>query len=184
MLAMIAIVRHAMWMHQFTHKIFFLVAVLIPALIFAISYYFYTPVSETHCVARNASGGQMLKESGSLNIGTTTISVEIARAASERKQGLSGRSSLEQYHGMLFIFDHPERYGFWMPDMCFAIDIIWIDADWRIIDISKNVTPESYPELFTPTTPALYVLEVGAGTAQKFGWEKGILITLRDPQYK
>lgn len=104
--------------------------------------------------------------------GTATV-VEVARTGEEQQKGLSGRPSLPEGKGMLFIFSHPDRYGFWMPDMHFAIDIIWIGPDWHIVDISPDVIPESYPNVFTPSIPARYVLEVPAGTASRYGWKTG-----------
>lgn len=109
----------------------------------------------------------------SVAIGDMTIMVEIARTSTEQKKGLSGRLSLSEGEGMLFVFDHLDRYGFWMPDMHFAIDIIWIDSDGHIVDITHDVTPESYPAVFTSSTPAQYALEVPAGSALRYGWKIG-----------
>lgn len=99
--------------------------------------------------------------------------IEIVRTSEEFARGLSGHAPLAENEGMLFLFDQPDRYSFWMPDMRFAIDIIWIGSDWRIVDISHNVTPESYPEVFTPSAPAQYVLEVPADSAERYGWKVG-----------
>lgn len=74
---------------------------------------------------------------------------------------------------MLFVFDRPDRYGFWMRDMHFAIDIVWIDNNWRIVDITHELTPESYPNTFAPSAPALYALEVPAGSALRYSWKVG-----------
>ncbi|MEK7118730.1 MAG: DUF192 domain-containing protein [Patescibacteria group bacterium] len=108
-----------------------------------------------------------------VTIDGTIISVEIARTSEEREKGLSGRSALAERSGMLFAFDHPDRYGFWMQNVHFAIDIVWIGPDWRIVVILENVPPELYPNLFTPTVPAQYVLEVPAGSAERYGWKAG-----------
>lgn len=129
--------------------------------------------------------GELTHLTGTVAIPSSTISgegityvVELAETKEEHALGLSGRTELDADMGMLFIFDQPGRYGFWMPDMHFPIDIIWIDADWRIVDISANVPPESYPKVFTPTSPAMYVLEVYAGNAAASGWEIGTLLEL------
>jgi len=111
--------------------------------------------------------------SATISAASTTIIVSIAETKEEHTRGLSGRENLDASTGLLFIFDQPDRYGFWMPDMYFPIDIIWIDADWRIVDIAESVPPDSYPKVFTPTTPALYVLEVNAGKASTWGWKIG-----------
>jgi hypothetical protein len=106
-------------------------------------------------------------------IAGTTIAVDIARTREEAQKGLSGRPKLLERTGMLFIFDHADRYGFWMSDMHFAIDIVWIDTDWRIIEISPSIIPESYPTVFTPPSPVRYVLEVPAGSAWRYDWKVG-----------
>ena len=105
------------------------------------------------------------REEGTLKIVDTEIKVEIADTDAERSLGLSGRDSLKTGYGMLFVFDTPGSYGFWMKDMKFSIDIIWIDADGRVIGVEKGVEPETYPKVFYPPTPAKYVLEVPAGFA-------------------
>lgn len=102
-----------------------------------------------------------------VRIGDVVIPVEIANSPDEWNRGLSGRQSLAEERGMLFIFPQPGTYAFWMPDMHFAIDIIWIGQDRRIVDISANVAPESYPERFMPSSPVQYVLEVNAGFAAR-----------------
>jgi uncharacterized protein len=101
-----------------------------------------------------------------VTIGSTRINVSVADTAEERTQGLSGRENLPENEGLLFIFEKSDRSGFWMKDMNFAIDIIWIDEQFSIIDIKENATPESYPEIFYPKQSARYVLEVPSGTVQ------------------
>ncbi len=108
-----------------------------------------------------------------LAVASTTLSVEVARSDVEREKGLSGRAGLAPGKGMLFVFPVAEPYGFWMPNMNFAIDIIWIDADKKIVYIVPNATPESYPHVFAPPARALYVLEVPTGDAARYGWKAG-----------
>ena len=96
-------------------------------------------------------------------VGNTTIEIEIAETSEQRIKGLSGRKSLPDNRGLLFIYDQPAFYEIWMKDMNFPIDIIWFDSDKKIVSISENVKPESFPEVFLPNDLALYVLEVNAG---------------------
>lgn len=91
------------------------------------------------------------------------INIEIADTNAERMQGLSGRESLETGRGILFIFPESGLYGFWMKDMNFSIDIIWLNGDLQPIGIEKNISPDSYPQVFYPPVPVKYVLEVNAG---------------------
>ena len=91
-----------------------------------------------------------------------SLVVTIADTVLSREQGLSDTLRLKEGTGKLFIFDTPGTYGFWMKDMKYALDIFWIDTNWRVVDISKNVVPETYPEVFRSATPILYALEVNA----------------------
>ncbi len=91
------------------------------------------------------------------------IQIEVVQTPKEKEKGLSGRESLPSGEGLLFIYDESGQQQFWMKDMNFPIDIIWIATDYRVIDITKNLTPDTYPQRFTSNKPAQYVLEVNAG---------------------
>ena len=82
---------------------------------------------------------------------------------------MSNREKLPANAGMLFVFDQPDYHSFWMKDMLFAIDIIWIDENKKIVDITHNAEPESYPKIFQPSSPAQYVLEVNSFWAAEHG---------------
>ena len=88
-------------------------------------------------------------------------------------KGLSGRMSLDEDRGMLFVFQKPDKYNFWMKDMLFPIDIIWFDQNFKIIYVEKSVSPQTYPKIFTPGFNSLYVLEISAGQVQKLGIQIG-----------
>ncbi|MFA6273447.1 MAG: DUF192 domain-containing protein [Candidatus Paceibacterota bacterium] len=103
----------------------------------------------------------------SLFIGNTEIFIEIAQTPTELTRGLSGRLTLAENSGLFFVFPYSDKHGIWMKEMNFPIDIIWLDENYKIVAIKTNASPDSYPEVFTPPTPALYVLEVPAGFAQK-----------------
>ena len=79
---------------------------------------------------------------------------------------------------MLFVFDAPSRYGFWMKDMNFAVDIVWIDERSRVIDVEKEVTPETFPQVFYPDQPVKYVLELPTGAVDKYQIATGTVIQL------
>lgn len=97
-----------------------------------------------------------------LTFGSTTISVDIADTEAKQVQGLSGRTGLAENSGMLFVFETSAQWGIWMKDMNFPLDIIWLDKEFKIISVKENATPDSSPEVFKPSRPALYVLEVPA----------------------
>jgi len=104
-----------------------------------------------------------------VRINSVEIPVEVADSAISRLKGLSGRQSLDEKSGMLFVFDKPAIYSFWMPFMKFSIDIIWIN-NGKVVDISLNV-PDDFnpinPAVYKPSEPVQYVLEVNAGFAEK-----------------
>lgn len=102
-----------------------------------------------------------------VKIAGQNIKVALALSEETQQQGLSGRSELKENEGMLFIFAQPDKYPFWMKDMNFAIDIIWIDKDMKVVYIKKDAFPESYPENFLPAEKAKYVLEVPSGFSEK-----------------
>jgi uncharacterized membrane protein (UPF0127 family) len=95
------------------------------------------------------------------------LKVEVADTPSKRELGLSGHSPLNGNEGMLFIFDTEGNYPFWMKDMLFSIDIIWLDANKKIVLIKHDAKPESFPESFGGEVKAKYVLEVSSGFAKQ-----------------
>ena len=102
-----------------------------------------------------------------IQIGDSVIQVSLALTETEQEIGLAKFSSLPENEGMLFIFQKPDTYSFWMKDMKFPIDIIWISEDFKIIHIEKSLSPDTYPQGYAPKDKALYVLEVNAGFSDK-----------------
>lgn len=113
-----------------------------------------------------------------MHIGEIPLRVEIANTDEERMQGLSGRNNLDNVNGMLFVFPESDYHAIWMKDMKFAIDIIWIDEDLTVINITKNVTPDTYPRTFKPNRPARYVVETNPLYADTFGIAPGNKVRL------
>lgn len=104
------------------------------------------------------------------------ISVEIAQTYAERVKGLSGREDVPG-DGLLFVFENDGLHGIWMKEMNFPIDIIWIDKNFKVVDIKKEVKPETYPEVFKPKPEARYVLETEANFSESFGISIGSEVT-------
>ena len=113
-----------------------------------------------------------------ITVGGVSVAVEVADTASLREQGLSGRSDLPIGEGMLFVFDTDGAWGIWMKDMQFPIDIVWADASGTVITVAANIAPETYPEVFNPSAPARYVLELPAGFAAAHGIVEGTVIKI------
>ena len=131
-----------------SHKIFGFLVILILASVFLFT--------------QNSKNTQNI-----LRIGNNSLEIEIAISPSDKTKGLGGRESLLENQGMLFVYNMPGMYSFWMKDMNFALDIIWIDENKKVIDITRDVQPESYPNTFQPQIPAQYVLEVNSGWAER-----------------
>ncbi|MDO8573009.1 MAG: DUF192 domain-containing protein [bacterium] len=102
-----------------------------------------------------------------LKVGNINIYVDIADTPLLRESGLSGRNTLLDNQGMYFVFDRSGIYSFWMKEMNFPIDIIWIGEHMSVVDITESVLPSSFPQTFTSRVPARYVLEVQAGFAER-----------------
>ena len=106
----------------------------------------------------------------------SNISIITVDNPETREKGLSGRESLEENQAMLFTFDYADKYQFWMKDMKFPIDIIWLDENSRIVHIEENVSPDTYPKTSFPPQESLYVLEANAGFSDKNHLEVGKII--------
>lgn len=107
-----------------------------------------------------------------------TIRVSVADTESARRQGLSGRGGLEADEGMLFVFPEDGKYAFWMNDMSFSIDILWLSADGTVVYMAQNVSPDTYPRSFAPDRPARYVLELPAGYVKAYTVSTGDIVRL------
>lgn len=105
------------------------------------------------------------------------LEVEVANTELTRAHGLSDRTTIAKDTGMLFVFPTAGFYEFWMKDMHFPIDMIWVGVDHKIVSINENVSPDTYPQLFSPKEPALYVIEVGAGYAENYRVSVGDEVT-------
>lgn len=122
-------------------------------------------------------------------IGDKTLLVEVADTPEKRTKGLSGRSDApESGHGMLFDFgvtDANSNNPFWMKDMNFAIDVIWIN-DGVVAQIDENVpapkpnTADDDLPLYYPDQPVDYVVEVAAGETAVLGINIGDAVTLSE----
>ncbi|MBI1998957.1 MAG: DUF192 domain-containing protein, partial [Parcubacteria group bacterium] len=92
------------------------------------------------------------------------------------EKGLGERTFLPEDGGMLFLC-LPDAYPrFWMKEMRFPIDIIWINEEFIVVDITPDVSPESFPKTFTPSSPTAHVLEVGSGFAKEHAIVPGTMV--------
>lgn len=182
-----------------------LVAASLIALISAGFFYFQSKFFE------NSSSGPASPNRGEpvVEINNHKFYVEIADDPGERSKGLGGRENLcdegekggrgekvegeikgekggegerGESCGMFFLFDKPGYYSFWMKDMKFPLDFVWIVGD-KIIDIDKNIPPD-YPGILKSETLVDKVLEVNAGVCEKYKIETGDEIKIDLGLYK
>jgi len=114
-----------------------------------------------------------VKDTNIVQIGEHAFEVEVVDTNEKRQLGLSDHTSLEPMHGMLFVFEESGKKIFWMKDMDFAIDIVWIDEQGNIIHTEHNVSPDTYPRTFSADGDAMYVLELPANTMRNLGISDG-----------
>jgi uncharacterized protein len=102
------------------------------------------------------------------------FSLYLAKTSEEQELGLAKYKKIDRNQGMLFLFNKPDYYSFWMKDMRFPIDIIFISGN-KVVDIFQKV-PVSLNEnlpVYTTKTKADKVLEINAGLAKKYNIEIG-----------
>jgi uncharacterized membrane protein (UPF0127 family) len=98
-----------------------------------------------------------------LRTGSTSYRLSVVTSTSEQEKGLGGRPSLPLDQGMLFSFSGSASRCFWMKDMEFPLDIIWLSSSKKVVYIQPDAQPSSYPGIFCPSLPAQYVIELNGG---------------------
>ena len=99
-----------------------------------------------------------------------TLVADIAENSTQKSKGLSVKDTLHEDEGMLFLFSTSSEHAFWMKNMKFPIDIIWISKHHEVIHIEHSLEPcvqDSFCPTYKPDKDSLYVLETVAGFAQK-----------------
>jgi len=115
-----------------------------------------------------------------LVVGSSDFRVVVARTEKDRVRGLSGQVMLTGDRGMLFVFETKARHEFWMKDMHFPLDFIWIAGD-RVLDITENVPVYDAQGKISRVRPSVEVdkvLEVKAGTVKRNGIRIGDVVVM------
>ncbi len=113
--------------------------------------------------------GDALDSGPVVRIGSAEFAVELAITSREQIQGLSDRLALAPDTGMLFVYEHEGHRSFWMKNMHFPLDILWISGDCTVAGVSLNLPPpepgQALAQLptYSPEAPVQYVLEINAG---------------------
>ena len=110
----------------------------------------------------------------SVIVGDTKVYVEVPETPAEMARGLMHRENLGENAGMIFVFDKEAKHSFWMKNTLIPLDMIFINAENKIVDILTAVPCKQDPcENYTPKENALYVLEVNKGFSEKHNLQIG-----------
>ncbi|HLL61309.1 MAG TPA: DUF192 domain-containing protein [Candidatus Nitrosocosmicus sp.] len=107
-----------------------------------------------------------------VKINNHIFTVYIADNDEKREQGLSYIKKLPENQGMLFIYNRPDYYQFWMKDMIISLDFIYLNNK-TVVDLQENISPKTYPKSFTSKKPANNIIEVSAGDIKKYSIKIG-----------
>lgn len=105
----------------------------------------------------------------------TSFSLEIARTPAELQRGLMGRSILKPNTGMLFIFPQQEKYCFWMKNTFVPLDLLFLDAQGKVVQTVTNMSPRSLKR-HCPRASIAGAIEVPSGTLKKIGIQSGDVV--------
>ena len=107
------------------------------------------------------------------------FSLYLAKTSEEQSVGLAKYNKINQNQGMLFLFQRADNYSFWMKDMQFPIDIIFIENN-KVVDVFQNVpvSPNDNLPVYTTKTKANKVLEINSGLAKKYNIKIGTEVRL------
>ncbi|MBT3278421.1 MAG: DUF192 domain-containing protein [Phycisphaerales bacterium] len=117
-----------------------------------------------------------------VEIAGETFRLEIAATREKRFRGLSGRESLPVNAGMLFVYPQPQALNFCMRQCLIDIDLLYLDPDGAIVSMAemKRDLVGELPKTYSSTAPAMYALELRAGTIQRLNLKQGMSVLLRN----
>jgi len=97
-------------------------------------------------------------------LGDGIFSADVALNQTARETGLSGKHSLQSGYVLLMAFPSEDKWGIWMKDMNFPIDIVWLNKNKKVIYVVMNAPPDDQVTIYRPNKLARYVVELPAGT--------------------
>ena len=103
----------------------------------------------------------------------TTFTTWVSETYQEKQEGLSIFNSLGKQEAMLFIFDKTGKHSFWMKNMKFPIDIVWLDEDKKIVFLKENARPEDFPQSYGGEIDSHYVLEFAKDSITQYNMREG-----------
>jgi uncharacterized protein len=128
-------------------------------------------------LASSCGGGETTKATIETEGGEVTIDVEIADEPGERRRGLSGRTSLPEGAGMLFLYAEDSRGGYWMKDTLIPLSIAYLDAEGRILAVLDMEPCQADPcPAYDPGLAYRGALEVNQGAFDRWGVREGDVV--------
>jgi uncharacterized membrane protein (UPF0127 family) len=136
--------------------------------------------------AVDSSSNEMDKvETATVSTGKISLTLEVADTPDTREKGLSYRKDIGEFDGMLFVFPEESYQTFWMKDMNFDLDIVWLNDKGEVVQVNKNVKASNYnkknpnlSEKIPSQTPILYVLELPAGKSKELEIKVGTIFRI------
>ena len=124
---------------------------------------------------------QLPRQTASINY--TELNLYVTTNSTQVTKGLSDTTELPAGTGMLFYLPHQNQLNFWMRDMNYPIDMLWLDSNRHVVHIEPRVSPDTYPRNFSNPIgkPAEYVLELNSGDADQFDISIGDKLNLHEP---
>lgn len=111
-------------------------------------------------------GLQNFQQTTQVRLGSGVYALRLADTEDERVLGLSGTEKLTPNGGLLMVYDSSDQHGIWMKDMNYPLDIVWLDENKEVVYVIEDAQPENPVEtVYQPQKPALYVIELPAGSA-------------------
>ena len=148
-----------------------------------------TPLAALLCLAAMGCLGGGVETDGSEDLlpvtlpNGTKIFAEVADTNHLREQGLMNRDHLPRDRGMLFVFEHEQIWAFWMKNTLIPLDVLWLDAEGRIVDVAEGMQPcETTPcPLYHPNHGSSFALEIAAGRYAEEGLATGMRLSFPTP---
>lgn len=128
----------------------------------------FTFIFTNPCISSKDFNGYLQKR---VKMGSGSYCLYLANTEIEKQSGLSNKE-IKSSEGMIFTFDKSGFYRFWMKDMNYSLDFVYLDND-LVVDIKENISPSTYPNTFTSIAPANKIIELKTGEIKKSNVKKG-----------
>lgn len=171
---------------NFVRNVLFIVAIIVAFLIFFIS----KNKNISFLKLTNAIEDSSVRVDGVKTVVVSndkiSLKLEVADTPEAREKGLSQRRDIGQFDGMLFVFPEESYQTFWMKDMNFDLDMVWLNGKGEVVQVDENIKASGYnknnPEssqMLHSTQPIRYVIELPANRAKDYNLMVGDQLSLK-----